>query len=119
MKKFANTLAVFIANLLRLQPTSWKSSATQADDMVSNRATFVGGTVNMEGKEKTIVSPGSPLAYLGDAMLNVIGMVVAIWLLTSIVSGFFAMLPYLIATAVVIWVISKFSPSAKGASVAS
>lgn len=114
IQKFFDTLCIFTGNLLRLKPTSWKAAEKTAESMrsVAQMDLFNQG----ENGEK--VSPQTPLTYLADSVLNLLALAAGIWIISKIVAGFIALLPYLIGIAFVMWLISMFLPP-KGNAVAS
>lgn len=113
MKKFFETLAVFMANVLKLKPVAWAKCKEDAEIMRWACDKFQSSQVEIDGKPVNVTAPQSPFGYFSDAALNALGFVVAVWIITQVITGFFAMLPYLLAIAVVLWALGLL-PKAKG-----
>lgn len=109
MSQFFDTLAVFIANVLRLEPKSWSESKQQAMKMRRLHDSFKPSTVFVEGHETGVVRDMSPFAYLGDAVLNAVGFVLLVWLIQQVVVAFVALLPILFVLAVFGLTLSVFA----------
>ncbi len=109
MNQFLDTLSVFIANILRLKPTSWQTSKKLATEMRKAHDNFKPSTVNIDGQEVPVEPDASPFSFLGDAVLNALGFIGAVWLITKVVTAFVLMLPYLLALAAFGLVLSIFA----------
>lgn len=107
IKKFFDTFAVFLGSALRLSPVSWKSAAKSADTMRKVEAVFI--ATNAAGKAEKVETQ-TPWSFLADSGLQALGLIVGIWIITKVVSGFITLLPYLIVAALVLWLISYFTP---------
>lgn len=112
MKNFFDTVAVFIANALRLNPTSWSNAKKQAETMRAAHEAFKPSKIMVDGKEEDVAAPQSPFGYLGDTLLLATGFVLAVWFISKVVSAFFVMLPYLIAVAAAALLLSFFGKKA-------
>lgn len=102
MKKFFNTVAVFLANLLAMKPTSWKESAKQAEEMQTAFDAFTPSTVMIEGKEEEVAAPDTPFVFLCSQILNAFAFVTGVYIIYKIVSGFMALLPFILGAVVVV-----------------
>jgi hypothetical protein len=100
MNQFFDTAAVFIANILRLKPTGWQEARRIAQTMRKAHLAFKAAKVIIGGQEVETVPHASPVAYLGDALLDALGFVGAVWLIHQIVMGFLFLLPWLLVAAV-------------------
>jgi hypothetical protein len=99
MNQFIDTLSVFIGNILRLKPTGWQEARRVAAQMRQTRLEFKPSKVVIDGEETDVVAPHSPLAYLGEAVLDALGFVGVVWLIHKIVMGFLVALPWLLVIA--------------------
>lgn len=119
MRKFFETLSVFVANVLRLKPISWAESKQEALAMKANMDCWIGSPkVEIDGKDVWPVAPVTPFGYLSDAILAALGFVLAVWLVVKIVSGILTFLPFLLMLAVLAWAIGKYAQP-KGQNLAS
>jgi hypothetical protein len=109
MKQFFDTLSVFVANILRLEPKSWSDAKQQAIEMRRMHDNFKPSTVFVDGKETAVIRDQSPFAYLGDAVLNAVGFVLLVWLIQQVVVAFVALLPILFVLAVFGLTLSVFA----------
>lgn len=109
-----DTACIFIGNLLRLKPTGWTASKEAAEGM---RVAF--DNLTEQGADGKRIAMQKPINYLIDSVLNVLALALGVWLIAKIVSGFFAMLPYLLAIAVIAWIISALTSTKEGDVVAS
>lgn len=109
MKRFFNTLAMFLANLLKLEPRSWKDSAEQVAVVEKQIAEFVPSSVIIDGVETRTKAPTTPLGYLVDAILNAIGFTIVVWIIVQAIAGFLLILPYLIVVSIVLYAVNYFT----------
>lgn len=110
MRQFFDTLAVFLANVLRLKPASWRRCEKRAQVMRKEHAAFKPAKVFIQGKEEDAVPHASPLAYLGDTLLNALGFVGVVWVVCQVVTAFWLLLPYLLGLAVLALIMIFFAP---------
>lgn len=108
MKKFFNTLAVFLGNLLRLKPTTWSKSQTLAELMVANARTLAETAVLKDDEQ---LSGETPFSFFVNCAINALAFVVAVWLIAQIITFFMVLLPYLVGAVFALWAISYLLPS--------
>lgn len=102
MRKFFETLAVFIGNVLNLKATGWSVAASKAAEMRAN-ADSLDDIHDADGKA---IKRQTPVDYFLDSLGFAIGMVIVAWLLVQAVSAFLTILPYIIALIVGLVIVS-------------
>jgi hypothetical protein len=114
MKKFLDTLAVFVGNLLDLNPKSWLESQRQAQKMREAarawEAVPAPSIVHKDGQEEVAAAPESPFSYLGRTALVALGFVGLAWVVTQVVTAFIYVLPILAGLAVLALLMTMFGP---------
>lgn len=108
MQQFLDTFAVFMANVLRLRPTSWQHAKKQAVDMRKANAEFTPSKVIVDGNEVEATRPESPYTYLGNNILSALGFVGVVWVVVQVVTAFWLAIPYILAIAVFGIILSQF-----------
>lgn len=102
MKQFFDTLSVFIGSLLRLKPVGWNDAKKTAADMRKLVDNFIPAQIVTDGEEVKVQRPVSPFEYLVDSLGAALGFVFVLWIISKLVIGFIAALPYLLITALII-----------------
>lgn len=109
INSFFDTAAVFLGNLLRLRPVSWSEAKKAAEEMRAMMAANVAGKIEVVDGESAAIKPMTPYRFLADALGAALGFVFAVWLVVQIISGFLALLPYMLVIAAVLLVYSIFA----------
>jgi len=113
MRKFLDSLSVFVACALKLQLTTWPKAEKTAARLRADHSAFVPSQVEIDGEVIDVKAPPTPFELLRDSALDAAGFLLMVWLCFKIVTGFLAALPFVIGALVVVWVIGTF-PKAKG-----
>jgi hypothetical protein len=108
MKKFFNTFAVFLGNLLSLRLTAWKECEKTAAEMQAAFEAFKPGVVEIDGVEQAVKAPDTPFVFLGNQILNALAFVAGVWIVYKIVVGFLVLLPYLFVFGLLVMVALAF-----------